>query len=361
MSPGSSLHGRSSVLAWVIPHLLAHATARGAARRADPRLPGIRGADLHDPDHPRAGRGGARGLATGGRDHGGRRDRSSHGAGDSRGRSGPARVRLPLEPESRERVRAVGALRPRDLGSGGLPVHARRRVAARHDRRRRRGGRSLAARRLLPRVRGAAVPRSHGLSVSPREVRFAGPRPDSLFEHRTFFRAALGFEESANGLVYRSADTRLPLRGADPGLAASCAAGWSGRWPSVPRGGSAAGDARRVILVLPRGSHGAPWPASWARRSPGVASAPKARFRVSGRGPRRRATALLRDPSIGIGEIAFLLGTRSPRRFTARSSAGRARRRSPSAGPRSGLTVTAGFERARRPSARRGSPGGRCR
>ena len=118
-----------------IPHLLAHVTARGADAGPIRRLPGIRGKRPGRSRHPRAGR---RRRARPGdlarRDHGGRRARPSHGAGDSRGRSGPARVRLPLEPDTSGRAFEQLARYGRVISrSGGRPVDARPRVAASHD------------------------------------------------------------------------------------------------------------------------------------------------------------------------------------------------------------------------------------
>lgn len=322
MSPGSSLHGRSSVLAWVIPHLLAHVTARGADAGPIRCLPGIRGADLDDPDTrvPDAaareawrlageitgdaaiGLHMAQAIPAGALDLLEYAFRSSPNLGSAFEQL--ARYGRVISDRAAFRLTRDGGSLHVTIGGEGAEAVRSQRAAF-----------SLA---FVVRLCREAT----GLSVSPREVRFAGPRPDSLFEHRTFFRAALGFEESANGLVYSSADTRLPLRGADPGLAAVVRRRLERMLAQrPPEGGSAAGDARRVILeLLPLGE---PTAAAVARELGLSVRTLGRRLRAEGAWFRgildavrgERATALLRDPSIGIGEIAFLLGYSEPTAF----------------------------------------------
>ena len=316
------LQCRSTVLAWVLPHLLAHVTAVGADAGPIRRLPGIRGRDLDDPDTrlPDAAAREAWRLAG---------EITGDGAiGLHMAQAIPAGALDLLEYAFRSSPNLGSAFE--QLARYGRVISDRAAFRLTHD---------SASLQVTIGGEGAEAVRSQranfslafvvrlcreatGTSVSPREVLFAGPRPDSLFEHRTFFRAALSFEESANRLVYSSADAQLPLRSADPGLAAVVHRRLDRMLAQrPPEGGSTAGDVRRVILeFLPRGE---PTAAAVARELGLSVRTLGRRLRAEGMWFRgaldavrgERAAALLRDPAVGIGEIAFVLGYSEPAAF----------------------------------------------
>jgi AraC-like DNA-binding protein len=175
-----------------------------------------------------------------------------------------------------------------------------------------------------------------GTSLSPLDVRFSHPAPASLFEHRAFFRAVPRFDEPANQLVFARSDTARPLRSADPALAGVVRRRLAKMLAQLPRPDeTAAAQVRSVLLD------------SLAGRPP-TADAVARQVGLSGRTFHRRlraegtsfghildtvrteiATALLREPGIGIAEIAFLLGYseqaafhRSFRRWTGQTPLG---------------------------------------
>ena len=161
-----------------------------------------------------------------------------------------------------------------------------------------------------------------GTPLAPMEVRFAHSPPESLFEHRAFFQARLQFEEPSNQLLIARSELARPLRGADAALSGVVCR----RLEKIltlmpPPDDSTAAQVRRALLE------------SLARGEPSAAATAR-ELGLSERTLHRRLRAehtsfrsildavrselaadLLREPRIGIAEIAFLLGYSEPPAF----------------------------------------------
>ena len=161
-----------------------------------------------------------------------------------------------------------------------------------------------------------------GVALAPLEVRFPHRAPESLFEHRAFFRAPLRFEEASNELLFDPADAARPLRSGDPallGVARRRLDKMLGQIP--PEDDSIAARVKRVLLeTLARGE---PTAAAVARELGLSDRTLQRRLRAEGTWFRgildavrgELAVALLREPGVGIAEIAFFLGYSEPAAF----------------------------------------------
>ena len=160
-----------------------------------------------------------------------------------------------------------------------------------------------------------------GTPLVPLEVHFAHNSPDNLFEHRAFFRAPLQYDEPFNQLLIARSDLMRPLRSADPALSGVVCRRLEKMLKMVPQDDSTAASVRRVLLE------------SLARGEPSAAATGR-ELGLSERTLHRRlraeqtsfrnildtvrgelAAALLREPRVGIAEIAFLLGYSEPAAF----------------------------------------------
>jgi AraC-like DNA-binding protein len=161
-----------------------------------------------------------------------------------------------------------------------------------------------------------------GTAVIPIEVCFAHSPPESLLEHRAFFRAPLRFEGPSNQLLLARSDLARPLRSADPALSGVVCRRLEKMLRQIPpQDASTTAHVRRVLLE------------TLAHREPSAAGIGR-ELGVSKRTLHRRlraehtsfrsilgavrcelATDLLREPRIGIAEIAFLLGYSEPAAF----------------------------------------------
>jgi AraC-like DNA-binding protein len=161
-----------------------------------------------------------------------------------------------------------------------------------------------------------------GVSLAPLEVRFAHHPPESLLEHRAFFRGPLRFDEPADELVFARSDAALPLLSADAALLAVLRRRLDKLLAQVtPQDCSTAAQVRRVLLEnLARGE---PTAATVARELGLSPRTLQRRLRAEGTWVRgildavrsELAIALLREPGIGIAEIAFFLGYSEPAAF----------------------------------------------
>jgi len=306
---------RSTVLAWAIPHVLAHVAATGADAGAIRDLPGIRGKDLDDPDLrlPDSVAREAWRLAAEvtGDDALGLHMAQALPPGaldllEYAFRSSPTLERGFAELERYGRLLSDRAAAHLGHGDGTLVVTLGQESGLPMLRHRADFALALALRL----ARDAT-----GTPFNPVEVNFAHRSPEDILEHRQFFRAPLHFEQPSNQLVIARNDAERPLRGADAALAGVVRR----RLDRLLAERSADGDStsaavRRVLLeTLDLGTSTAASVARDLGMSPRTLNR---RLRAEGTWFRgiidavrgERATALLRDPSVGIGEIAFVLG-----------------------------------------------------
>jgi AraC-like DNA-binding protein len=136
-----------------------------------------------------------------------------------------------------------------------------------------------------------------------------------VFEHGAFFRAPVRFHEPANQLVFARSDTAQPLRSADPALAGVVRRRLAKMLAQIPRPEeSTAAQVRRVLFDSLAG--GQPSADAVARQLGLSVRTFHRRLQADGTSyghlldtvRTEIATDLLREPGIGIAEIAFLLG-----------------------------------------------------
>ena len=346
--------GRATVLAWAIPHLLAHLAASGADGSPIRGLPGVRGKNLGDPDLrlPDAVAREAWRVA-------------SEIAGDDAlglhmARALPRGALDLLEYAFRASPTLEAGLRELERYGRLLSDRAAAHLAREGDSLVVTLGREGAEPMLRQRAEFALAialrlaREATATSIVPVEVHFAHRAPESLFEHRQFFRAPLRFEQAANRLLIAQADASRPLEGADAALVGVVRRRLDRLLAERPaEGDSTSAAVRRVLMeTLELGQASA---AAVARDLGMSARTLNRRLRTEGTWFRgildavrgERATALLRDPAVGIGEIAFVLGYSEPTAFhrsfkrwtgqtPARVSAGRPRRLTARAGTRLG-------------------------
>jgi AraC-like DNA-binding protein len=314
--------GRSTVLAWAIPHLLAHLASSGADGAPIRGLAGIRGKDLGDPDLrlPDAVAREAWRLAT--------EIAGDDALGLHMARALPQGALDLLEYAFRASPTLEGGFG--ELERYGRLLSDRAAAHLTHEgdslvvtlgregeepMLRQRAEFSLAIALRLAREATATA-------VIPVEVHFAHRPPESLFEHRQFFRAPLRFDQPANRLLIAQADACRPLKGADAALVGVVRRRLDRLLAErPPDGDSTSGAVRRVLMeMLDLGEASA---AAVARDLGLSARTLNRRLRAEGTWFRgildavrgERATALLRDPAVGIGEIAFVLGYSEPTAF----------------------------------------------
>jgi len=161
-----------------------------------------------------------------------------------------------------------------------------------------------------------------GTALTPHEVHFAHSAPGDTTEYRAFFQAPLQFDEPANWLLFgREALTR-PFQSADPALSGVARRRLEKKLTQTPpsddstsarvrrllleslaRGGASAGEVARELGMSERTLH----------RRLGAERTSFRRILDALRG--ELSSDLLREPRIGIAEIAFLLGYSEPAAF----------------------------------------------
>jgi len=166
-----------------------------------------------------------------------------------------------------------------------------------------------------------AVRELAGAEITPIEVRFPYSRPRRVSDHRRFFRCELRFDSGGTGMVFRRQDLDRAVSTADEALA-----GYLDRYAesvlvSLAKHGSSAERVRKAVW-----SHLADGPPTLhkAAATLGV-SARTLQRRLSLEGTSfaavlddfrwEMAVSLLRDRSLAVYEIAFLLGYSDPSTF----------------------------------------------
>jgi len=306
-----------TVLAWILPELLAHVAECGYDATPLRRLPGLSGRDLDDPDVRVADASAADAW------HLAEQITGDDSIGLHMAQSIPAGALDILEYAFRSSP-TVGS------GLDQLSRYVRAvidRAAARFDI----VGDALAVTWVKPaephRVEFAfamivrMAREATGLSLAPREVQFAHRPPETRLEHRAFFRSPVRFGASSNQLVFSRTDLALPLQSDDPALSRIVRRRLDKMLKQISRKDSIGMQVRRVLLDNLTG--GELTAASIARdlalsertlhRRLRAENTSFAEILDATRG--ELATSLLPEPGIGIGEIAFLLGYSEPSAF----------------------------------------------
>jgi AraC-like DNA-binding protein len=308
----------ATVLAWMLPHLLNHVERRGYDATPIRYLPGLRRHDLHDPDMrvPDSAAVEAWHLAeliTGDEALGLHMAQAvSVGALDLLEYACRSSPTLDVALRQLARYgRAVGdRTAPRLQAAGDNVAVSWSELAQR--------ARVEFATAFLVRMAREAL----GGSLAPTEVQFAHGAPDDLGEYRAFFQAPLRFERPANQLVFSGADLTRPFRSADAALSGVVSRHLEKMLTRVPASDdSTAARVRRVLLEsLARGGASAEEVARGLGMSERTLHrrlhAEQTSFRHVLDALRGELSSdLLREPQIGIAEIAFLLGYSEPAAF----------------------------------------------
>ena len=307
---------------WVLTHLLAHVAGRGHDATPLRHLPGLRGRDLDDPDTRVSDRAAVEAWRVA------QEITHDDALGLHLARSIPAGALDLLEYAFRASATFAAGLEQLSRYGRVMSDRAATRLTLDDDGLRVTFGppATAAAQRQRSEFALALVVRlareATGVALAPLEVRFAHRAPESLFEHRAFFRAALRFEEASNELLFDPSDAARPLRSGDPallGVARRRLDKMLGQIP--PEDDSIAARVKRVLLeTLARGE---PTAAAVARELGLSDRTLQRRLRAEGTWFRgildavrgELAVALLREPGVGIAEIAFFLGYSEPAAF----------------------------------------------
>ena len=318
-SDGAVVRPRRSgtVLAWMLPHLLNYVQARGYDTAPIRHLPGLRGRDLDDPDMrvPDSAAVEAWRLAE--------RITGDESLGLHMAQAVPAGALDLLEYACRSSPTLDAALR--QLARYGYAVgdRATPRLFPAGD------GMAVTWSGLAQRARAEfamgflvrVAREATGTSLAPREVHFAHDAPDDLAEHRAFFRAPLTFDEPVNQLVFGREELQRRFHSADPGLSGVARRRLEKMLNQVPADDSISARVRRLLLEsLARGGASA---AEVARELGMSERTLHRRLHTEKTSFRRLLDALrgelssdlLREPRIGIAEVAFMLGYSEPAAF----------------------------------------------
>ncbi len=162
-----------------------------------------------------------------------------------------------------------------------------------------------------------------GVDIRPREVCFAHKGPEETSEFARFFRAPVRFASGSNAMVLARADADRPLLGADAALSSIVRRRLekSLRERDTPDTGSLASQVRR-ILVEELGQHTLT-PAIVGRRlamstrtlSRRLASEQTTFRKVLDEARCQLATAFLHDRSLSVADVAFFLQYSEPAAF----------------------------------------------
>jgi AraC-like DNA-binding protein len=161
-----------------------------------------------------------------------------------------------------------------------------------------------------------------GTSFAPMEVHLAHNPPESLFEHRAFYRAPVLFNEPVNQILFSRSDLTRPFRTADPALLGVVCRRLEKMRTQIPaQDNSMAALVRRVLFE--NLAHGEPTARATARELNVSERTLHRRLRAEHASFRHvldtlrceLASSLLREPSVGIPEVAFLLGYSEPAAF----------------------------------------------
>ena len=315
--------GGSSVLGWVIPHLVSYVAGRGGDADRIRHLPGIRDRDLTDPDVrvPETAAVHAWQLASEitcdealGLHLAESLPRGALDLVEYAFRSSPTLV------TGLERLTRYGRLINDRFVARLLPASRRLQLVLgstiwrpNHPQRM-----EFVLAIVVRFARESTMP-----DVAPLEVTFAHDPPEDTSEHERFFRAPLHFAGGVYALAYSDSDGALPLGGADPALAAIVRRRLDKALTDRDRSddGSMTTRVRRCLL---EGVGQGPWTGTRVARGLGLSlrtltrrlEAEGASFRaILDRVRADTASALLQDKAVGIGEIAFFLGYSEPAAF----------------------------------------------
>lgn len=308
----------TTVLTWVLPHLIAHVTARGYDTTRFGQIPGLRGRDLNDPDTRVADIAAADAWKLGqeitGDDVLGLHMAEAIPAGaldllEYAFRASPtlqsgleqlARYGRVVSDRAAARLRIDGDVFEITFGGGTQPQRVEFAIA------------------FLIRIAREAA----GVSFVPLEVRFEHSRPESLLEHRAFYRAPVRFDQPLNQLLLARSDVARPLRSADAALSGVVNRRLEKMLAQIPASTDpmASRAGRTLLDAMTRGE---PTAAAVAREIGVSERTLHRRLRHEGTSFRKIldtvradvAASLLQEPSIGTAEIAYLLGYSDPAAF----------------------------------------------
>jgi AraC-like DNA-binding protein len=305
-------------LAWVLPHLVAHVAARGRDATPIRRLPGLRAKNFDDPDTRVADSTAVDAWRLAGQ------ITDDDALGLHMAQAIPAGTFDVLEYAFRSSPTLGSALE--QLARYGRVINDRA------------GARLLFQDDAIAVTTGPPTERQRvefafaflirlarettGTSLTPLEVRFVHAPPESLVEHRAFFRAPLHYDALSNQLVLARSDTTRPLVSADHALAGVVRRRLDKMLTQIPlEDEPIAARVRRMLLdSLARGEGSA----DAIARELGVSKRTlHRRLRAEGASLRgildevrgEVATTLLRGTSLGTGEVAFVLGYSEPAAF----------------------------------------------
>jgi AraC-like DNA-binding protein len=164
---------------------------------------------------------------------------------------------------------------------------------------------------------------STGADVTPVEVCFAHPAPETRSEHQRFFRGPLRFDAGANSLILSAADAARPMLGADEALSAIIRRRLDKVLAEREQQSATLGGSVRQLIVEQLGKSSAVTSETVAAAL-GVSRRTMSRrladedtsFRGILDSVRREfASALLRDRSLSVSDIAFFLQYSEPAAF----------------------------------------------
>jgi AraC-like DNA-binding protein len=160
-----------------------------------------------------------------------------------------------------------------------------------------------------------------GVDIVPTEVSFTYPQPSSTTAHREYFRCPIHFGASTVSIVFRASDLDLPLVRADETLAGYLSKYAEHVLASLVHGETLRHTVRAVIWsLLGDGPPSLKHVAAVVRMSPRTLQRRLAAEGTSVHGEieeirKTMALAVLRDRSIPIADVAFLLGYTEPSAF----------------------------------------------
>lgn len=308
----------TTVLAWVLPHLLAYVAARGCDTTPMRHVPGLKGRDLDDPDVrvPDAAAADSWRLAV--------EITGDEALGLHMAQAIPKGALDLLEYAFRSSPTLESGLQ--HLARYGRVVNDRAAATLARE------GETLAVtwdgtveRHRADFVLAFVVRLAREATrqaLAPIEVRFAYPAPTRVSEYRKFFRSPLVHGALVNQILFAQLDVSRPFASADPALAGVTERRLEKMLRQLPRGldSTAVRVRRRLIETLARGEA----TAKGVGRALGMSERTlHRRLRDEGSSFRRIldqvrrdvATALLHDKAIAIAEIAFILGYSEPAAF----------------------------------------------
>lgn len=160
-----------------------------------------------------------------------------------------------------------------------------------------------------------------GVEIVPAEVAFAYDQPANTFEHRRFFRCPLRFGQSASKIIFLKQDMHLPVPRADETLAGYLSERAERELRSLLEGASMKHRVRSAIWAAMTGGRATlPHIASALRMPPRTLQRRLAEEGTSLQTEiedvrRSMAMATLRDRSIPVEDVAFMLGYAEPSTF----------------------------------------------